>query len=204
MKCLLHKNSFGQQKSNLGLIWKETSLFPLTPTPPLPPESLCQIDAEVLLPENSRAARVNKPLLLTLQKSKLTPTEVSWPHLSHTDRSYNLIKSYSRVKVITHFFFWLGYLVYCPTPLFTTFRKRKKGKITEWNGLSTVFSACHFHYNYLNHLFCLEQAKEFDINKLLSFCTTEKGFSNGTLFQEARVNINFVRGFVSFSEVKCQ
>lgn len=42
-------------------------------------------------------------------------------------------------------------------------RKRKNPRM---NGLSTVSSACHFHHNYLNHLFCLEQAKEFDIKKL--------------------------------------
>lgn len=111
------------------------------------------------------------------------------------------------VKVRTHFFFFFLTCVFCL--LLHTFihciQKEEKGRIKEGNGFSTVFSACHFHYNYLNHLFCLEQAKEFDIKKLNCHSVQQRRASEMGPYFRMREWISILSGvFVTFSEAQCQ
>lgn len=82
---------------------------------------------------------------------------------------------------------------YPATVLFTIFNTRKR-KNPRRNGRSTVFTACHFHHNYLNHLFCLEQAKEFDIKKLNCHSIQQsRTLLIGPHFRSIKLDINSIK-----------
>lgn len=78
MQCLLHKNCFGQQKSNLVWFWRNP-LFFHSSWLLLFSRSLSQVNAEVL-PQYWQATKVNQPLILIFQKRKLR----LWLALCHT------------------------------------------------------------------------------------------------------------------------
>lgn len=79
-KCLLHKNSFGQQKSNLGLILKEPSLLLKLTPPPFSPGSLCQVEAKVLpkkiIPSSGFYGRGNRDPQRSTDSQVISPVKV--------------------------------------------------------------------------------------------------------------------------------